>query len=74
MGYPKENVMTLMNEHATYTDLAKYFEKWLPNNVEAGSSVFIYFSGHGAPDPRTGGFTLSPMTAIRLFSQRRGIH
>jgi len=48
------------NEHATYTDLAKYFEKWLPNNVEVGSSVFIYFSGHGAPDPKTGGAYLVP--------------
>jgi len=34
MGYSEENVVTFLNEHATNVDLAKYFEKWLWNNVE----------------------------------------
>jgi uncharacterized lipoprotein YehR (DUF1307 family) len=72
MGYPEENVITLMNEHATYTDLVKYFEKWLPNNVETGSSVFIYFSGHGAPDPKTGGAYLVPYDGDPSFIAETG--
>ena len=44
MGYPEENVVTLTNDTASLTDFAKYFEKWLPNNVEKDSSVFIYYS------------------------------
>ncbi|MDX9822408.1 MAG: ankyrin repeat domain-containing protein, partial [Syntrophales bacterium] len=31
MGYPKQNVVMLDDEHAALGDLIKYFEKWLPN-------------------------------------------
>src|SRR6185369_2222425 len=54
LGYPEENVITLLNENATNVDLVKYFEKWLPNNVEKGGTVFVYYSGHGAPEPKSG--------------------
>jgi len=49
MGFPESNIVTLLNERALKTDLAKYFESWLKNNVDKDSSVFIYYSGHGAP-------------------------
>jgi len=42
LGYPEENVITLLNDRALKSDLTKYFEKWLGNNVEADSTVFIY--------------------------------
>ena len=54
LGYQEENVVLLSNDHATKTDMEKYFEKWLGNRVDQGDSVFIYFSGHGAPNPKTG--------------------
>jgi len=54
MSYPEENVVTLVNDYASYVDMAKYFERWLPNNVENDSTVFVYYSGHGAPNPLTG--------------------
>ena len=72
MGYPEENVITLINEHATYSDLAKYFEKWLHNNTEKDSTVFIYFSGHGAPDPKTGGAYLVPYDGDPSFIVETG--
>lgn len=72
MGYPEENVITLMNEHATYTDLVKYFEKWLHNNVEKGSTVFIYYSGHGAPNPKTGDAYLVPYDGDPSFIAETG--
>ena len=72
MGYPEENVITLLNDHASNVDLAKYFEKWLPNNVEAGGSVFIYFSGHGAPNPRTGDAFLVPYDGDPSFITETG--
>ena len=72
MGYPEENVITLLNDHASNVDLAKYFEKWLPNNVEAGSSVFIYFSGHGAPNPKTGDAYLVPYDGDPSFIAETG--
>ncbi|WP_153304532.1 ankyrin repeat domain-containing protein [Desulfosudis oleivorans] len=72
MGYPEENVVTLLNDHASNVDLVKYFEKWLPNNVEPGSTVFVYFSGHGAPDPKTGGAYLVPYDGDPTFIAETG--
>jgi len=60
MGYPEENVIVRLNERATRTDLVKYFEEWLKNNVELGGSVFVYYSGHGAPNTKTGEAYLVP--------------
>jgi hypothetical protein len=72
MGYPEENVVTLTNDHATYVDLVKYLEKWLPNNVEQDSSVFIYYSGHGAPNPKTGDAYLVPYDGDPSFIDQTG--
>lgn len=60
LGYQEENVVLLTNDHATRTDLEKYFEKWLGNRVDQGDSVFVYFSGHGSPNPKTGDAYLVP--------------
>lgn len=72
MGYPEENVITLLNDHASNVDLAKYFEKWLPNNVEKDSTVFVYYSGHGAPEPKTGGAYLVPYDGDPSFISETG--
>lgn len=72
MGYPEENVITLVNDNATMTDFVKYFEKWLPNNVEKDGSVFIYYSGHGAPDTKTGGAFLVPYDGDPSFINETG--
>ena len=72
MGYPEENVITLLNDRASKSDFEKYFEKWLGNNVEKGSRVFIYYSGHGAPDPKTGGAYLVPYDGDPSFIAETG--
>jgi hypothetical protein len=72
MGYPEENVIILTNDRASYVDLAKYFEKWLPNNVEAGGTVFVYYSGHGAPNPKTGDAYLVPYDGDPSFIDETG--
>ena len=72
MGYPEENVVMLTNEHATKSDFEKYFERWLSNNVEKNSTVFIYYSGHGAPDPKTGGAYLVPYDGDPSFIAETG--
>ena len=72
MGYPEENVITLLNDRASNVDLVKYFEKWLPNNVEDGSSIFIYYSGHGAPNPITGDAYLVPYDGDPSFIAQTG--
>ena len=72
MGYPEENVVTLTNEHAAKSDFEKYFEKWLLNNVEKDGSVFIYYSGHGAPNTKTGDAYLVPYDGDPSFIEQTG--
>ena len=72
LGYPEENVVTLLNENATNVALAKYFERWMPNNIENGGSVFVYYSGHGAPNPKTGDAYLVPYDGDPSFIDETG--
>jgi hypothetical protein len=72
MGYPEENVVTLRNEYATKSDIEKYFEKWLLNNIEKDSFVFIYYSGHGAPNAKTGDAYLVPYDGDPSFIAETG--
>jgi hypothetical protein len=72
MGYPEEQVIMLINGHAALGDFVKYFEKWLPNNVETNSTVFVYFSGHGAPDLQTGSAYLVPYDGDPAFIVETG--
>jgi hypothetical protein len=72
MGYPEENVVILLNDRAAKSDFEKYFEKWLGNNVENNSTVFVYYSGHGAPDPKTGGAYLVPYDGDPSFIAETG--
>jgi ankyrin repeat protein/caspase domain-containing protein len=72
MGYPGENIVTLLNDRALKSDLEKYLGKWLSNNVEKDSSVFIYYSGHGAPNPKTGDAFLVPYDGDPSFLEETG--
>lgn len=60
MGYPERNVVELKGSEATIASLKKYLDEWLPKNAREGSTVFFYFSGHGAPDPKDGSSYLVP--------------
>jgi len=72
MGFPEENVVTLVNDRAAKSDFEKYFEKWLYNNVEKDSTVFVYFSGHGAPNPQNGDAYLVPYDGDPAFIDQTG--
>jgi uncharacterized caspase-like protein len=65
-------VATLVNERATRTDIEKYVESWLPNRVEKDDMVFVYFSGHGAPNPKTGDAYLVPYDGDPAFVDATG--
>jgi ankyrin repeat protein len=60
LGYPERNIVSLMGSKATKTGLIKNLETWLPENVNEKSTVFVYYSGHGAPDPKSGQSYLVP--------------
>lgn len=69
LGYPRRNVITLTGDNATRTGMQKYLEEWLPRNVGPQASVFFYYSGHGAPDPKSGEAFLVPWDGDAQFLQ-----
>lgn len=60
LGVPERNVVFLTGSRATGKGLEKTIEGWLPNNVSKISRVYFYYSGHGAPDTKTGDAYLVP--------------
>lgn len=60
LGFQERNIEVLINEKATKSGIEKAIEAWLPNHVKADSKVFIYYSGHGAPEPKTGDAYIVP--------------
>ncbi len=53
LGYAPRHIHWLKDEKATRAALVKNLEGWLPQVVSSSSTVFVYFSGHGAADPET---------------------
>lgn len=72
LGVPSRNVVHLSGEKAGYKAIEKFVETWLPRNVEEGSRVFFFFSGHGAPDPRSGQAYLMPYDGDPDFLENTG--
>ncbi|MBI4678719.1 MAG: caspase family protein [Elusimicrobia bacterium] len=72
LGFPSRNVIHLAGEKAGYKSIEKFLETWLPKNVKSNSRVFFYFSGHGAPDPRTGEAYLLPWDGDPNFLENTG--
>ena len=60
MGFDPKNAVLLQNEAATKTDLEKYLGTWLRRRVTEKSRVFVFYAGHGAPNPATGEGFLIP--------------
>lgn len=54
LGYPQDNVITLLNDKASKSDFEKYFDQWLVDHAQKESTVFIYYAGHGSPDAKNG--------------------
>ena len=63
MGFDSKNVVLLTDDRASKTDLEKHIGTWLKNRVGPKSRVFVYYAGHGAPNPTTGAGYLMPYEA-----------
>jgi len=72
LGVPEANVALLTDEYAGKADLEKYFERWLPNQVQAGDVVYVYYSGHGAPNPAKGDAYLVPYDGDPAYVDQTG--
>lgn len=60
LGVPERNIVLLKGPKAGRAALVKNLEQWLPRVAKADSRVYFYFSGHGAPDVKTGRAYLVP--------------
>lgn len=60
LGFPSRNIISLTGAEATGSKLRSYLEEWLPLNVKETSTLFVYYSGHGAPDVKSGDAYLVP--------------
>ncbi|HUV49574.1 MAG TPA: caspase family protein [Anaerolineae bacterium] len=54
LGVKERNIELLTDEKATLSGIMKSIEAWLPNKLKKGGKVFVYYSGHGSPNPVTG--------------------
>ncbi len=71
-GYPERNIIQLLGQRATISDLKKYIEEWLPRNIKSRSSLFGDYSGHGAPNPTTGDAYIVPWDGDAKFLRTTG--
>ncbi len=60
LGFQERNVTFLTDDNATLSDIKKTLETWLQNKAKKESKVFIYYSGHGAPELKTGDAYIVP--------------
>lgn len=72
LGVPEANVALLTDEYAAKGDFEKYFERWLPNQVQSGDVVYVYYSGHGAPNPASGDTYLVPFDGDPAYIDQTG--
>lgn len=61
LGYAPRNILLLTNQSATRASLARALNAWLPNRAREDSTVFFYYSGHGAPDAKSNQAYLVPV-------------
>jgi hypothetical protein len=72
LGVPERNIAYLSGSKAGRSSIEKYVEQWLPRLAKDDSRVFFYFSGHGAPDVKTGGSYLVPWDGDAAFLETTG--
>ncbi|TAN44288.1 MAG: hypothetical protein EPN22_07320 [Nitrospirae bacterium] len=60
LGFAERNIEYLTDDKATRSALERTLEGWLPNRLKKGGKVFVYYSGHGAPEPASGNAYIVP--------------
>lgn len=54
LGFDERRIIEVYDQDAGLAAFKRIFEEQLPNWTQAGKSdVFVFYSGHGAPDPET---------------------
>lgn len=73
MGYDEANIITAFDQEATQATFNRIFKGQLPNYIKPGvSDVFVYYSGHGAPDISTADAYFVPHDADPNYAAQTG--
>lgn len=72
LGVPERNVRLLLDDRATRSDVEKELA-FLASNVPAGGRIYLFFAGHGAPDPSTGTPFLVPYDGDPAYLDRTAL-
>lgn len=72
---PDDRVRVLRDAYALKQDLIDTFDEWLPQRVDASTTVYVFFAGRAVVDGETGAVSLvphdgTPAMPKRLFSVR----
>ena len=71
---PEANIKLLKGERASRADMSAALLEWLPRNaVKPGGKVYVFFSGHGAPDVAEGTAYLLPYDANPSYVKSGGM-
>lgn len=74
LGVPEAHIRVLTGQRAGRGDMQSMLQEWLPRNArQPGGKVYVFFSGHGAPDPETGDAYLVPWDADPAYIKTRGV-
>jgi hypothetical protein len=66
LGIPNDQVLVAIDEHASRSDLNKLVEQTV-KNVPKGGRIYVFYSGHGAPDASSGASYLVPFDGDPKF-------
>jgi len=69
---PEENIITLIDSDATKAQMEGYLEQYIPTNVQADTTLYVYFVGHGAPGMKSGDPYLVPYDGDTRFIEQTG--
>jgi len=72
LGVPEENIITLIDNQATKGQIEGYLENYIPANVSKGTTLYVYFAGHGAPGMEKGDPYLVPYDGDIRFIEQTG--
>ena len=73
MGYREENIIMAVDQEATKAAFNRIFEGQLANYIKPGESdVFVYYSGHGAPDVESASGYFVPHDADPSYAAQTG--
>ena len=73
LGFREENIIMALDEDATQATFNRIFEGQLANFVKPGiSDVFVYYTGHGAPDLKDASAYFMPHDADPNYAAQTG--